>query len=181
MDMLELLTTRRSTKNLAAPAPDELQLDIILQAATQVPDHGGLTPYRFIAIHSDEGMARFRERLITTATELNMGEKTLEKAKRVGHMAPMVLAVIASPKEGKPEWEQTLSAGCAAYAAQLAAKAQGFDNVWISGLWVNAPQMKAAFECSEKEKIIGLILIGTATCHADAPKNTDVASFTTYW
>lgn len=181
MDILELLTTRRSTKTLTAPAPDELQLETIIQAATQVPDHGHLTPFRFIAIQSEAGMARFRQLLKDTVTELNFGEESMKKAERVGNMAPLVLAVIASPKNGKPEWEQTLSAGCAAYAAQLAAKAQGFDNVWISGLWVNSPLLRTAFACQEKEKIVGLIMIGTATCHTDEPKNTDSTAFTAYW
>lgn len=181
MDILELLTTRRSTKNLSAPAPDELQLETIIQAATQVPDHGHLTPFRFVVIQSEAGMARFKQLLKDTVTELNFGEESMKKAERVGNMAPLVLAVIASPQNGKPEWEQTLSAGCAAYAAQLAAKAQGFDNVWISGLWVNSPLLKTAFACQEKEKIIGLIMIGTATCHIDEPKNIDSTAFTTYW
>lgn len=181
MPVLTLLTTRRSTKNLNAPAPNETQIQQILQAATQVPDHGNLTPYRFVVIHSETGMNRFRQLLKDTVIESNMGEKALAKAERVGNMAPMVLAVIASSKEGKPEWEQTLSAGCAAYAAQLAAKAQGFDNVWITGLWVHSPLLKTAFSCTEKEKIIGLILIGTARQHIDNPKNTETAVLATYW
>lgn len=181
MDTLELLTTRRSTKNLTAPAPDALQLDTILQAATQVPDHGNLTPFRFIVIQSEAGMQRFRDLLTDTVTQLNFGEEAMKKAEKVGNMAPMVLAVIASPKNGKPEWEQTLSAGCAAYAAQLAAKAQGFDSVWLSGLWVNSPLLKTAFDCQEKEKIIGLIMLGTTTCHSDEAKNTDTEAFTIFW
>ena len=129
MDTLELLTTRRSNKSLRAPAPDELQLDSILQAASQVPDHGNLTPWRFIVIQSEAGKQRFQAALRETAITLNMGEKTLEKAERVGKFAPLVIAVIASPKKGKPEWEQQMSAACAAYAIQLASQAQGFDNV----------------------------------------------------
>ncbi len=181
METLELLTTRRSTKNLTLPAPDELQLDTILQAATQVPDHGDLKPWRFIAIHTDEGMAKFRDIVMNAAIASNMGEQAIAKAERVGNMAPMILAVIASPKTGKPEWEQTLSAGCAAYAAQLAAKAQGFDSVWITGMWVHTPALKAAFDCSEQEKIIGLIMIGTSSAHIDQPKNSDVNELTQYW
>lgn len=181
MDTLELLTTRRSTKNLTAPAPDELQLDSILQAATQVPDHGNLTPYRFVVIQSEAGLTRFRTLLRDTVTTLNFGEESMKKAEKVGNMAPMVLAVIFSPKVGKPEWEQMLSAGCSAYAAQLAAKAQGFDSVWLSGLWVNSPLLKDEFHCSEQEKIIGLIMLGTGTCHCDEPKNFDTEAFTTYW
>ncbi|MDO4433291.1 MAG: nitroreductase family protein [Alysiella sp.] len=182
MNALHLLTTRRSTKNLAAPAPDELQLDTIIQAATQVPDHGHLTPWRFVVIRSETGMQRFCTILTDTVNQFNFGEEAMKKAQRVGNMAPMVIAVIASPKANKkPEWEQHLSAGCAAYAAQLAAKAQGFDSVWLSGLWVNSPLLKEAFACTEKEKIIALLMVGTATCHEDRPKNTDAAEFTQYW
>lgn len=180
-DSLELLTTRRSTKNLTAPAPDELQLDTILQAAGQVPDHGDLRPWRFVVIKSEAGMARFRQLLKDSVEHFNFGEEAMQKAERVGNMAPLVLAAVAKPQAGKPEWEQHLSAGCAVYAAQLAAKAQGFDNVWITGMWVNSPLLREAFACTEKEKIIALLMIGTATCHEDAPKNTDTAEFTAYW
>lgn len=38
MDALQLLTTRRSEKKLTAPAPDKAQLDVIFQAALNVPD-----------------------------------------------------------------------------------------------------------------------------------------------
>lgn len=182
MDILELLSTRRSTKTLAHPAPDELQLESILQAATQVPDHGHLTPWRFVVIQSESGLQKFRDLCIQTVEANQMGEEAMNKAKRVGNMAPMVIAVIASPKTGKPEWEQTLSAGCAAYAIQLAALAQGFDSVWISGMWVHSPLIRHAFDCTEKEKIIGLMMLGThegANIHE--AKNTQVNDWTTYW
>ena len=75
-----------------------------------------------------------------------------------------------------------MSAACAAYAIQLASQAQGFDNVWITGLWVNSPVLQREFECREQEKIIGLIMIGTADKPGPAePKNVDVEAFTTYW
>lgn len=180
-DALTLLTTRRSTKNLTTPAPDELQLDTILQAATQVPDHGNLQPWRFVVIESTAGLQRFQSILCDTVTQFNFGDEAMQKARKVGNMAPMVIAVIASLKTGKPEWEQELSAGCAAYAIQLAAKAQSFDSVWISGMWINSPLLKQAFECGEKEKIIGLMMIGTAECEPSAPKNTDISVYTTRW
>lgn len=182
MDILDLLTTRRSCYALTSPAPDELQLDTILQAATQVPDHGGLTPWRFIVIQSADGIARFQAALRDAAADLNMGEKTLAKAEKVGKFAPLVIAVIASPQKGKPEWEQQMSAACAAYAVQLAAKAQGFDNAWITGLWCGAPVMRQAFGCTDAEKVIGLIMIGTAAGSApQEPKNTDTAEFAQFW
>ena len=185
MDTLTLLTTRRSNKQLSAPGPDAGQLETILQAATQVPDHGNLTPWRFVVIQSEDGLQRFRRLLTDTVTELNFGEDSMRKAEQVGHMAPLVIAVIAKPNfdvpKPKPVWEQFLSAGCAAYAAQLAAKAQGFDNVWITGLWTNSPLLRAACECGDKDKIIGLLMIGTAAEPAAKAKNTDLDKFVRYW
>ncbi|MGN6887961.1 nitroreductase family protein, partial [Neisseria sp. P0014.S008] len=110
--------------------------------ATQVPDHGNMRPFRFTVIQSEAGLQRFRELLSKTVTELNFGDDAMKKAERVGNMAPMIIGVTFAPNrevaKPKPEWEQMLTAGCAAYALQLAASAQGFDNVWITGMWVNS-------------------------------------------
>lgn len=50
MDALKLLTNRRSSKKLKHPAPDAAELEQILQAATQVSDHGNMRPFRFTVI-----------------------------------------------------------------------------------------------------------------------------------
>lgn len=184
MNTLELLTTRRSSKQLTTPAPNADQLHTLLQAATQVPDHGLLTPYRFIVIQGDDARARFADTLHRVVVEENLGEEGEKKAKRVGNMAPLVIGVIASIREnaGKPEWEQLLTAGCSAYAIQLAAKAQGFDNVWISGKWVDSGALRQAFACQAHERIIALLMIGTAqNPPAAQSKNTEIDGFTTYW
>ena len=73
MDALSLLTTRRSSKKLTAPAPNAEQLEIMLQAATQVPDHGNMRPFRFTVIQSEAGLQRFRELLRQTVTEFGAG------------------------------------------------------------------------------------------------------------
>lgn len=185
MDALQLLTTRRSSKKLAVPAPDDAQLEYMLQAATQVPDHGNMRPFRFTVIKSEAGLQRFRDLLCQTVSELNFGDDAMKKAEKVGNMAPMVIGVSFAPNrevaKPKPEWEQMLSAGCAAYALQLAASAQGFDNVWITGMWVNSPLLREAFGCAEKDKIIGLMMIGSPTETGGGAKNTDLAQFTQTW
>jgi len=49
-DTLALLSRRRSAKPffLAAPAPTAAQLEAILSLASRTPDHGKLTPWRFV-------------------------------------------------------------------------------------------------------------------------------------
>lgn len=176
MDALTLLTTRRSCRKLTLPFPNETQLQNIIQAATQVPDHGHLKPYRFVVVHHHR-MDAFRQLLQEVVRQFNLGEDAMIKADKVGKMAPMILAVIAQTKEGKPEWEQEMSAASAAYAAQLSAKAQGFDSVWLTGLWVKAPLVRDAFLCQSNEKIIALMMLGSAIEHHDEPKNTEWRSF----
>lgn len=185
MDALQLLTTRRSSKKLTSPAPNAEQLEYMLQAATQVPDHGNMRPFRFTVIQSEAGLQRFRDLLRQTVTELNFGDDAMKKAEKVGNMAPMVIGVTFAPNrevaKPKPEWEQMLSAGCAAYGLQLAASAQGFDNVWITGMWVNSPLVREAFGCEYKDKIIGLMMVGSPTEAGSGAKNTDLEQFVTVW
>lgn len=184
MNALELLTTRRSDKHLTTPAPTDAQIETMLQAATQVPDHGLLTPYRFVVINNLPAMQRFMDTLHQAVGELALGEEGEKKANRIGHMAPVVIGVIASIRQetDKPEWEQLLTAGCSAYAIQLAAKAQGFDNVWISGKWVDSAALRQAFACQAHERIIALLMIGSAQkAGGESAKNTDTAAFATWW
>lgn len=159
MDALKLLTNRRSSKKLKHPAPDAAELEQIFQAATQVPDHGNMRPFRFTVIQGEVGLQRFRDVLKQTVAELNFGDDAMKKAEKVGNMAPMVIGVTFAPNRDvpkpKPEWEQMLTAGCAAYALQLAAAAQGFDNVWITGMWVNSPLLREAFGCAIRIKSSG--------------------------
>ena len=93
-----------------------------------------------------------------------MDEKNAAKADKLANQAPMVIGVIAkidheSPKI--PAWEQMLTTGCAAYAMQLAANAQGFETVWISKKWVEGTQLRALFNCEEGDKVVGLLLVGS--------------------
>lgn len=184
MDILQLLTSRRSQKNLIAPAPNQEQIEMMLQAATQVPDHGGLCPFRFVVIRQ-EAMAKFERALLRAASELGMGEEGENKARRLGgEYAPLMIAVISDYKQagGKvPKWEQLATASCSAYAIQLAAKAQGFDSVWISGKWVEAESVRRAFSCEGDNQIVAFLMIGSALHSLDEAKNTQLERFVEFW
>src|SRR6187402_3951824 len=54
-DALDLLKTRRSVKpmELTGPPPSPAELDTLLTIASRVPDHGKLTPWRFIVFEGD--------------------------------------------------------------------------------------------------------------------------------
>src|SRR5207245_6361995 len=54
-EALDLLKTRRSVKpiELNGPGPAAAELDTLLTVASRVPDHGKLTPWRFIVFDGD--------------------------------------------------------------------------------------------------------------------------------
>ena len=58
-DALQLLKTRRSVKpmELAGPGPTPAEIDTLLAIAARVPDHGKLTPWRFIVFEGDARLA----------------------------------------------------------------------------------------------------------------------------
>jgi len=118
MDALTLLTQRKSNKKLTAPAPSQVQLEQMFQAALHTPDHGKLEPYHFVVIQGT-GLSKLESLLKAAVTEFDLGEERLKKAENFARRAPMVIAVIAKINhevKKVPGWEQMLTAGAATYA-----------------------------------------------------------------
>ena len=127
--MVERLAAPRSEPSREGRAPDDDQLALILRAATTVPDHGGLRPWRF-AVISGAGHNRFADALEAGLRELrgpDQPEAAVAKMRGKAHAAPCAVALIASPRPGSnvPVWEQVASASCTGYAMVLAANAPG--------------------------------------------------------
>jgi len=162
MDALNLLLNRRSASRLAAPAPAGEALQNIINAGMRAPDHGALQPWRFVIAQND-GLTRFSEVLRAAAIKDGADEKAIEKATQAPLRAPLIITVIAACKENPkvPQWEQLLSAGCAVHAMQMAALAQGFNGIWRTGAWTDHPDVRHAFKCTENDKIVGFLYLGT--------------------
>jgi nitroreductase len=164
-DAIDLLKTRRSFKpvELSGPAPSAAEIDTLLTVASRVPDHGKLTPWRFIVF---EGEAR---RAAGDAIVKAFGAKypdarpeqaDAERARLT--RAPLVIAVVsrAAPHVKIPEWEQVLSAGAAAMNLVLAAHALGFGASWITEWYAYDRGVLDALGLAPHEKIAGFVHIG---------------------
>ena len=164
-DALELLKTRRSVKpmELTGPGPTAAELDALLTVASRVPDHGKLTPWRFIVF---EGEARLRagEAIADAYLQDHAGAKPELVAFERHRLAraPLVVAVVsrAAPHVKIPEWEQVLSAGAAAMNLVLASHALGFAANWITEWYAYDPRVRRALGLADHEKIAGFVHIG---------------------
>jgi nitroreductase len=175
-DAIELLSSRSSFKavELTAPGPSAAEVDKLLTIASRVPDHGKLTPWRFIVFEGDARLAAGA--VIATAFRVKYPDATPEQVeverKRLAH-APLVIAVVsrAAPHVKIPEWEQVLSAGAAAMNLVLAAHALGYAANWITGWYAYDSGVLEALGLAPHERIAGFIHIGTPSGAArDRPR-----------
>ncbi|GAA0589212.1 nitroreductase [Paenochrobactrum glaciei] len=165
--VLEFLSKRHSTpiSALAAPGPDEDQLQLMLKLAARVPDHGRLTPWRFIIYRGDarkkvgQLLADRLEQLEGSLTEARK-EQELKRFDR----APLVVGVVSSPVEHPriPEWEMFLSAGAAAMNLCHAANAMGFASNWITNWYANEEEGRRLLGIAPHERVAGFVHIGTS-------------------
>jgi len=163
---LAALDARRSVPSrlLTEPGPTPEQLLRLLTAAVRVPDHGKLTPWRFLKIEGDT-RRQLGERLVGRALQRdpNASEATLEKDRQRFSFAPTIVPVIArlTPEHKVPEIEQMLSGGAVCFALLQAAQAEGFGAQWLTGWPAYDPAIHSLLGIGEHERILGFIHIGT--------------------
>ena len=180
MDALELLLNRHSCSQLIAPPPGGEVLANILQAGLRSPDHGGLTPWRFI-ISQAQGLEQLSRYFKTAAKRQQMSEREISKATDAPFRAPLIITVIAAPTAHAkvPASEQLLSAGCAVMAMQMAAQAQGFNGIWRTGWCAYDDLIKQQLGLSATEQIVGFLYLGTPTNTTKKIRQLHLADYVT--
>ncbi|MBN3860291.1 nitroreductase [Neisseriaceae bacterium PsAf] len=182
MDALELLLNRQSHRDLGMPVPEGEILETILAAGLKVPDHGQLNPYRFTVIRQNR-MSDLKEVLLSAVEELDLLPNKISKAQQICSESPMIIVVTAvmGNNSSIPDWEKMITAGCAAYAIQLAAKTFGFDSFWFTGVWTESKAVHKALGLEIQDKIIGFIKIGTKINEDRECENQPLSNFVNYF
>jgi nitroreductase len=167
-DALDLLKIRRSVKprEMTGPGPSPAELETILTIGARVPDHGKLTPWRFIVF---EGDARVRAGEVIAEVfarkNPNAQPAEIEIEKRRLTDAPLVIGVVSFtiPHPKVPAWEQELSAGASSMNIVTAAAALGYGACWLTGWFAFDRDVLDALGLKADEKLAGFIHIGTAS------------------
>lgn len=185
-ETLDLLLRRRSTsaKAMGEPGPDAAQLRQILQAASRVPDHGKLFPWRFLVIEGDARAALgdvLAEALVARNASVSESLKRFERGRFL--RAPVVVTVISSLKSEKPipEWEQQLSAGAVCQTLLVAAAAAGFGANWLTEWCAYDDIVARALGLGEGERVAGFIYIGTGTAPLEERERPVLDEIVSHW
>ncbi len=184
--VLNLLHSRKSAsaKAMTAPGPTAAQLAEILTCAVRVPDHGKLTPWRFI-VFEGEARQHFGAVMRQRWSALNPahGEETLGFVAQMFMRAPTVVVVVstAAPHPKIPEWEQVLSAAAVCQNLLLAATALGVGCQWNTDWLAYDAETTKAMGLSAHEKVAGIMYLGTPTAPLEDRPRPDAMALVTRW
>lgn len=163
----DLIASRQniSPRRLDAPGPGAAALDLLFRAAAAAPDHGLLTPWRFLIINTDKRAELgevFARALIDRdpGASLEQIETSREKAQR----APFLLVVVAKLGQTEPDipvLERMVSVGAAVQNLLLAAHSMGFGSSLTSGQAMKTSQMRNFLCLSPHEEAVCFVNIGT--------------------
>ena len=165
-DAIELLKIRRSVKprEMSDPGPSPAELETILTIGARVPDHGKLTPWRFIVF---EGDARVRAGEIIAQVFARKNPSApaaeIDVEKRRLTDAPLVIGMVSFIRQHPkvPAWEQELSAGASAMNIVTAATALGYGACWLTGWFAFDRDVLGGLGLKADERLAGFIHIGT--------------------
>lgn len=181
MDVLTAIDSRASAIKLGLPGPTSAQLDIILKAGVRAPDHGRLSPWRFVILEGDkrkilgDAMSALRRRLSPNATD----EEVAKEGQKVMR-APTIVAVAAHtlPPGKVPEIERIVAVGAAFQNMVLAAHALGLGTMWKTGQAAYDPEVKKAVGFGPDDHVVGYLYLGT-TATPGIPRESKLDGYVT--
>jgi nitroreductase len=164
-----LVSTRQniSPKRLVEPGPSAAELEALLTLAAAAPDHGALTPWRFIHVPLDQ-RHRLAEVFALALLDRDPGATAaqIEAAREKAHRAPLLLIAIAclGPREPDiPALERMVSMGAAIQNLLLGAHAMGYGAGLTSGQAMGSPRLRDLCRLGEGEVPVCCVNIGTVT------------------
>jgi nitroreductase len=183
--LLSLLKTRRSAKPraMSGPGPTAQELDEILAIAARTPDHGKLTPWRFVVVEDDkrDELGALLRRALAEEDECATVAHHNKEDEFAHYQGTLVVLISAPVREHKiPVWEQELSCGAAGMNLLMAAHALGYVAGWVTGWRAYSPRVTRAF-CAPGERIAGFIFIGHSAVDLEERPRPEAAKVVSRW
>lgn len=165
---IELIRGRRNftPRRLEEPGLSSDQLATLLEAAAAAPDHGEISPWRFVFVSagSRERLGEvFRAALLERDPAAAAEQQAIAREKAL--RAPcLLLAVIDLGLREKPvpALERYISLGCAIQNMLLIARALGYDSGLSCGQALKSKALRGAFSLADTEVACCSVSFGSA-------------------
>ena len=156
-----------SPRRLFEPGPAPEQLDSLLSLAAAAPDHGLLTPWRYIVVPAAQ-RHRLADVFALALIDRDPGAtlEQIEAAREKAYRAPLLLVAVACLGKREPDTpalERMVSMGAAIQNILLGAHAMGFGAGLTSGQAMASQRLHALCGLGEGEVPVCCINIGTVS------------------
>lgn len=182
-ERLKALALRRSSsaQALTQPGPTPEEQAALLRVGARVPDHGKLTPWRFIVIPPAAKTA-----LVEQLKTIAAGRPDAETAKaKLAKLAapPFTVVVVSQPARDHkiPAWEQELSAGAVCMNLLHAADALGYGGSWITDWYAYDADAVKLLGLGDGERVAGFVHVGTQAAAPLERARPDLGDVVSYW
>ena len=170
---------------LGDPAPSGTDLDDIMASAMSAPDHGALTPWRFITIQGD-ARAKLGE-VFANALKKRTPEAddtAIEKERNRPMRSPMIVVAVAKIDDSVanvPPIEQSVATGIAAYNMILAAQNKGYGGILLTGKNAQDLNVKAALGLEPTDEIVSFVYLGTPIKQVSQKRRPKASEYISEW
>jgi nitroreductase len=163
MNVIEAMYARQSVGKVK---PDEIaraDIEKLLGAAAQAPNHYKVRPWRFVVI-AGEARKRLGEVLARALLRKSpqVGQDGLDKERAKPFRAPLIIAVgVERPSEPRvQEIENVCAAAAACQNILLAATELGIASYWRTGDAARDPEVKALLGLAPDQELIAFLYLG---------------------
>lgn len=184
MDVFDAIFGRFSSAAVSLDPIPKPQIERLLAAAVQAPNHYRVRPWRFFVL---TGSGRNRLGSIMAESFLrrhpDVPPEGLEKIQALPLRAPLVIAVAVDPP-AEPKViaiENICAAAAACQNLLLAAHAEGLRAKWRTGEWASDSLVKEFFSLSPAHTIISFLYVGRAADQDALPANRPSYEDRTVW
>lgn len=172
-----------SPKRLFEPGPDAAQMEQLFHVAAAAPDHGLLTPWRFVLVPTGR-RADLAEVFALALIDRDPGATLaqIEAAREKAHRAPLLMLAVARLGACEPDippLERMVSLGCAVQNMLLCAHAMGFGSSLTSGQAMGSARLRDLFQISEGERAVCFVNVGTDSKRRSPRARPDPSMFVT--
>jgi nitroreductase len=181
--LLSVIESRQSIGQLIEPAPDQLTLELAIQAGLSAPDHHRLRPWQFLQVRGDARHAFGQALLQALIASGESDQAQLDRVLAQPLRAPLILVCVVDTKQHPkvPVVEQVLSMGAAIQNILLMLHVQGYAGMWRTGPLAESSALKTQLGLKADDEIAGFVYIGTPAKQLPARASLPVSSFLKDW
>ncbi|GGF18802.1 nitroreductase family protein [Subtercola lobariae] len=190
MSAYDALLHRRSHSKVGLRAPSHTELLRLIDAAATVADHSSLRPWRLIALRGEQrdalgqafanaaaagggsagagggggAWAAAESRGDAAGGAMDVDGPARDKFVAKARRAPLLIAIVASPKpsEKVAEWEQAAVAAGVAHNLTLLLDEAGWGVIWRTGNLTRTEPVRRLHRLAPNEQLLGWLYVGDA-------------------